>query len=341
MKASRLTALAVIALGVPAIAQGDVIATGVDINYFGYSGATALFRADLTGFDVGTIRAVSLLDAGSLVSSGDIFSGYDLDFIVFDRDGDLGTTDDQILPQAPPLTFVIPGVITRPWPGGNPPYSAPGPLFGLLADSSIDPAKSTLDARDAVVNFSVPAQAVENSHGWVSIGDGGIITAGFPLTSVGPGQDMFLFVGEVGPPPGGGNPAEECSIIMEVQAVVGADFVPVVAGPGSHDLEPGQWVNLDGNPPGGSASVESWLWDLDNDGQYDDGTGPVLTVSFEDMFVTFGPPQLGPHPVGLLIIREDDQQEEHPFNVNLIPEPAACALIAAILPCLLRRRRRH
>jgi len=45
----------------------------------------------------------------------------------------------------------------------------------------------------------------------------------------------------------------------------------------------GQVITLDGSGSyhqDSSKSIDSWAWDLDNDGQYDDASGPVVTVQF-------------------------------------------------------------
>ncbi len=57
----------------------------------------------------------------------------------------------------------------------------------------------------------------------------------------------------------------------------------------------GQNITLDGSgsfhqDPG--KTIDSWEWDLDNDGQYDDATGPIVVVSF---------PSLGSFVVGLRV----------------------------------------
>ncbi len=332
MKASRCAALAMVALGASVAARGDIVSLTVD--YSMHIGQTAVFRADLTGFNLGTIRAVTILDANSRSGSSEMFSGFDLDFVYFDRDGDVRTVDDQIhLIQR--LSFAIPGV-ARPAPDGHPRYPSPPVLFGLGLDGSIDHGKVALDARNAhfeldLLNYIV----LERSYGWVSLGDGGMITAGFPLISVGQGESMFLCVGDVGPPPPGGQADELSEGVIEVQVfAVGGSYVP------GYKLAPGQSVNLDGAPEGSDA-FDSWLWDLDDDGQYDDGTGALLAVGFEDLFVTLGL-DLGPHTIWLQRTANGDAKGQDPlsFDITLVPDPATWALLLAAVPCALRRRRK-
>jgi hypothetical protein len=105
-----------------------------------------------------------------------------------------------------------------------------------------------------------------------------------------------------------------------------------------YPLAPGGSVRLDGNPDG-SDEIDSWLWDLDGDGQYDNGTGAQLNVSFEDLFVTCNL-DLGPHTIRVLRTTDPDEQDTLSFDVVLVPDPASWALLLAALPCLLRRRRR-
>jgi len=57
----------------------------------------------------------------------------------------------------------------------------------------------------------------------------------------------------------------------------------------------GQTITLDGSASyhqDASRSIVSWLWDLDNDGNFDDASGPVVTTSFG---------AVGDYPVGLKV----------------------------------------
>jgi len=330
MNASRWVALAAVAMGASVAARGDLVP--LDMHYSTHIGQTAVFRADLTGFDLGTIRAVTILDGYSQSGSGEIFSGFDVDFVCFDGDGDVRTTDDQIhLLEG--LSFVLPG-LARPAPDGQPRYPSPPALFGLSLDGSIDHDRVALDARDAHFELdSLNYIMLDRSYGWVSLGDGGSLTVGFPLISIGGGEGMFLCVGDVGPPPAGERVDELSEGLVEVQTfAVGGSYVP------GYRLVPGGSVNLDGNPEG-SDEIDSWLWDLDGDGEFDDAWGARLAVGFEDLFVTCNL-DLGPHTIRVLRTADPDEEDTLSFDVMLVPDPASWALLLAALPCLLRRRRR-
>jgi len=334
MKASRWIALAVIALGLP-IARGDLVP--VTMTYHTQVDKTAVFRIDLTGFDIGTIRSVTVTDGNVQRGTGEIFSGFDLDFLVFDRDGDLSTTDDQIAPLRD-MSFVVAGLV-RPAPNGKVYYPpAPGPLFGLDAAGDLDHDKATLDTLDADYDVDLTKNLldVDSCEGWVSLGDDGMLAAGFPLVSIGSSESMFLFIGEVGPPPTAGDPDELSTASVEIQAfAVGSKYVP------GFELAQGQSVNLKGDDDGGE-EVASWRWDLDGDGQYDDAIGPMLGLSFDDLFLLFGV-DFGEHTIGLQRLTEagqEDSREE--FNIQLVPDPATWALLLAVGgPMVLRRRRRR
>ncbi|HUT00888.1 MAG TPA: PEP-CTERM sorting domain-containing protein [Phycisphaerae bacterium] len=338
MKASRWIALAVVALGVPLAARADIAQLQLSMQYHGQVGKTAMLRADLTGFDSGSIDTVTIADDPNWEpSTGEIFSGFDLDCVFFDRDGDLATDNDRIFPLGKPFVDVTPGV-ARPFPGGGGPYCPPypGPLFGLEADGSLNEATATLHLRDGAPDFTNPPASVVNSHGWVSLGDGGVILLGFPQISISAQESMFLFVGEVGPPGTGLPPDELAENLLYVQLFLGADFVPVIGGPGRWELASGQWVNLDGNTAADPQTV-SWLWDLDGDGEYDDAIGAVQAISFEALFSPMI--GLGDYTVWLQTTGTGGQQE-HPFTLSLIPEPASLGLLVAALPWIVRRRRK-
>ena len=65
-------------------------------------------------------------------------------------------------------------------------------------DVSIDFATATIGSRDAVYDAgSFPGLDPDTSDGWVTLGDGGSLTAGFSDITL-TGSSMYLFVGEVG-----------------------------------------------------------------------------------------------------------------------------------------------
>ena len=339
MNAQRLVAFVLAALSLAGVSLADTIPTPPMV-YHGHIDKTALWRADISAAAGGTIRAVTIVDTNQGGGSSGVFSGFDLDFVLFDRDGNFSTTDDQIKPLDSQLSFVVPGTVRKGAQSLYQPTAAhPGPLFGVAdGNGNIDHPTATLDTRDADFVFGVNNLSPDTSHGWVSPGDGGIIAVGFPLISIAPDANMFLVLGEVGPPREEGGGDELANAVTEIQLFVGAEIVPVVdEGPGQYDLGPGQWVNLDGNTPMGPPE-QQWQWDLDGDGQYDDGTGPLLAVSFDDMFVTYGQP-LGPNPIGLQTTGEHGEEEIYTFTINLVPDPATWLLLAPGL-ILVRRRRK-
>jgi len=330
----RLLTVALSVFGV-ATAQAEIVHVGMEA--YDQIGQTTLWRADLSGAD-GTIRAVAIKDLNTQGGSSGVFSGFDVDFLVFDRDGDLSTVDDRILPTENPLTFVgNDGTVRKGLDSIYKPTAAhPGRLFGLNEDNSIDFATATLGIADAVYLPGVQNLSVDTSNGWVSIGDGGSIRVAFPLTSVSSEGSLFLFLGDVGLRDEFGDGLGEIQLSVDVPKVSIFE--------GSYELGPDGKVNIDATLEGITAEVKDWAWDLDGDGDYDDGSGQVLGVSFDHFVNTLGmvDTQGNPLPSVQIAVRAamDGEAQEIPFTV-MLPEPAALTLLAVLsVPVLLRRRRK-
>jgi hypothetical protein len=160
-------------------------------------GQTRVFRGDLSSLGVGSVYSARVTDAGVLGGQTGVFSGCDIDFVVLDRDGDLSTTADRIVPFQTAATSVTPGSIRNPTTSPyQPTASHPGELFGLNTDGSIDFATATIGTRDASYNPITFLFTVDTSGGWVTLGDSGSLTAAFPDTTI--GSSLWLFVGEAG-----------------------------------------------------------------------------------------------------------------------------------------------
>jgi len=184
---SFLLSLSLVAIAAPAHAAS------LTITNLGVVGQTTIFKGDFTGTGLTQVGAVVLTDSNSGTGgSPGIFSGFDLDFLLLDLDGDFTTTGDQTT--ATSYLFVT--GTTRPTGDSNflPTVTHPGPVFGSLAANTIDPAWSTLTTRDASFPGGFNA---DNSTGWLTLGDGGQLTALFgPAFILGPSSALFF--GEVG-----------------------------------------------------------------------------------------------------------------------------------------------
>jgi hypothetical protein len=182
----------VIAIIVMTAAQVDAVS--VTMSPYGDVGQTRIFRGDLSGLGVGTVYSAMVTDAGTGGGQTGVFSGFDLDFLVLDADGNLATTGDQVLPLTA-LTSVTPGSIrdqaSSPY---QPTLSHPGSLFGCNTDGSIDFATASITACNAFYNELW--MAVDTSGGFTTLGDDGSLTAKFPDTAI--GSSLWLFVGETG-----------------------------------------------------------------------------------------------------------------------------------------------
>lgn len=180
----------------------------VGIDTTGTATSTRMYRADLFAAGLSQIGAITITDSNSGVGgSSGIYSGFDLDAMFLDADGDLTTTGDQF--GASSYVFT-PGSIRT---GGSAPPSPSGGLTnGSTATNAVDEAFATLESIDGLF-FST---------GSLTLGDGGSLTAIFdPEVMV--GTSMFLFVGEVS-----GDPGETVTGLVEIQET--APAVPLPAG---------------------------------------------------------------------------------------------------------------
>lgn len=158
----------------------------------GTVGGTSIFKADLTGIaDLTQIGSITILDDGTPVGGADgIFSGFDLDALFLDGDGNLATSADRYFA----TEFLFAAGTTRPTSVASLQSNAghPGPTFGSLNATTIDYAAATLNVYDAV-----SIADVNSAHGFLTLGDGGQIIANFNPT-IPVGASLYLMSGEVG-----------------------------------------------------------------------------------------------------------------------------------------------
>jgi len=147
---------------------------------------TAVFKANLGGIGA-EILSITIADSGTTTGgSGGQFTGFDLDAIK------LSTTDCATAACAAGATGLnvfdfLSGVVFTPGTQRSP---VDPKLFGTgSTGATVDNLIATLSAFDAVSSTTSP-------FGFVSIGDGGIIS--FNLTSPVSTTGLFLYVGEVG-----------------------------------------------------------------------------------------------------------------------------------------------
>lgn len=372
-----LLATATAWLGYPA-AQAEPIP--VTAGFYEQVGLTTVYRGQITWPELNTASMVFIEDTNAGKGSSGVFSGFDLDWVVFDRDGDLKTTWDQVLPlpgvpttitnrdgtkrtfsALPPagmVSTIVPGAVRK---GSSSIYQPttlhPGPLFGVLVDAAKaadDPGRFYVDADTATLgkldarytsgyNF-----AVNSSSGWVSLGDGGKISVPFPLTPLLPGEPMYVFIGEAGL-----KADEQPKPSVNVMVGVGTESPPVVRVVPWLPPERVQPIDLnhplalDGEVPElpTDPSKTSWRWDLNADGSFTEGVGPIVIVTYEYLTQTLGLAERK-YTLGVQITTEvqtpdgpQEQTETYHFNV-LIPEPATLSFLALGAVAALRRRRR-
>jgi len=168
----------------------SLLAVPITLTPDGTVGANVLiFRGNLTGLGLNEVGSITVVDDGTPVGGGaGIFSGFDVDALFLDTDGNLATANDRFFASS----FQFTAGATRPTtsPHELPSVAHPGPTFGSLNASTIDLATATLNTLDAVDIGNV-------QDGELTLGDGGTLTANF-IPGVPIGTTLFLLVGEVG-----------------------------------------------------------------------------------------------------------------------------------------------
>jgi len=170
-------------------------ATMVNVSWYADVGMTRVWRAEVKSLITGPVSTIIIKDSLFVQGADGVFSGFDVDFVLMDEDGDLSTTGDQILPFLDTSCFVVPGNVTNQ--AGSPyqPTAAhPGVLFGLNTDDSIDHLTATLGVLDADPYID---NGVDSCSGAVSLGEGGSLYAEFSTASVS-SDHLYLFFGEAG-----------------------------------------------------------------------------------------------------------------------------------------------
>lgn len=157
----------------------------------GVGNDTQVWYAHLDGLGLTQVGSIIVNDSNSgFGGSPGIFSGFDLDALFIDVDGSLATAADRYF--ASSFLFNVGTTRSTSDPGMLPNASHPGPTFGSLNATTIDFAAATLNAFDGVSIANVNSAA-----GFLTLGDGGSITANFspevPISGT-----LYLMLGEVG-----------------------------------------------------------------------------------------------------------------------------------------------
>lgn len=181
--------LSLVALAYGTVASATIVP--VTFTHVGFVGGSGVFAADLSGTGLGQIQSIKVTDnnGGSAGASG-IFSGFDLDALFLDADGNLATTGDQTF--AANFMFIAGSTRGTADPALLANAAHPGPTFGSLNGSTVDLGTATLNAVDGI-----SIADVNQANGFLTLGDGGILTAIF-APPVGFSGSLFLMTGEVG-----------------------------------------------------------------------------------------------------------------------------------------------
>jgi hypothetical protein len=177
-------------LGLASISAGAVPVT---LTNEGVEGQTTIFRAALGGLGLTQIGSLVITDSNSGTGgSPGVFSGFDLDFVFLDSDGNYATTGDRVFGSV--FAFTTGAIRPTADPAFQPTAGRPGPTSGSLAANTINAGLATLNTRDG----SFPAGFnTDNVFGWLTLGDGGSLGVGF-ASPVSISSSTALFLGEVG-----------------------------------------------------------------------------------------------------------------------------------------------
>lgn len=177
-------------------AAWSATASAVPLSFsnVGDDGQTTVYRAGLGGIGLSQLGSVVIADSNSGTGgSNGVFSGFDLDFVFLDLDGNYATTGDRVFGS---LFAFTTGTIRLPTTPGfdEPTLLRPGPTIGSSATNTIDSAWATLNVRDG----SYPGVFnTDNVFGWLTLGDGGLLAVDFGGAIALTGNEA-LFLGEVG-----------------------------------------------------------------------------------------------------------------------------------------------
>lgn len=306
----------------------------VSMEYYGEYGQTAVtsvFRGDLMSAGFSSVTGLTIVDSGIGGGSSGVFTGFDLDFVFFDVDGDLSTTSDQYKPLRSG-SFVNPGVVDKLGTSIYAPTEAhPGALFGLSGSGAIDWDTATLGQRDASYNFG-SSLSVDSSHGWLSLGRGGALMLNFSPISIGASGSLYLFIGDVGKSDEFVEGAVSVLVPEHTTTVPTGGETPT----GPATILPGQSLSIDAS---GEGLGVNFLWDLDGDGEYDDAAGPAPTLTYEYLTQILGLGN-GRHNISVQVEYGDGNVDRFDMDVDVVvPEPATLMLLAVGGAALLRRRR--
>jgi len=163
-----------------------LVATGAG----GTPADTAVYQAVIPS-SLGQVGSITIQDNANGAGAAGIFSGFDVDALFLDDDGNYLTTGDQHYGSN--FIFHAGGILPD---GGNPALEPdpahPGPTFGSLSGNSIDLATATLNTIDGN-----SIADVTQAFGFLSLGEGGTLTANFS-PGVPVGASLYLITGEVG-----------------------------------------------------------------------------------------------------------------------------------------------
>ncbi|HUT59144.1 MAG TPA: PEP-CTERM sorting domain-containing protein [Phycisphaerae bacterium] len=323
----------------------------VSLDVLGLAGVTTVYRADLGAIlsSIGgtiTITHVAVVDGNSQYGSNGVFTGLDLDFVLFDYNGVLDGNEFGVIGS----TLINAGDVRN---AAGSPYQPttlhPGPLFGTTVSGQLDANTAMLGVHDGYFVPGVSLLSVDTSHGWCTLGDRGhIITTIQGVTyssgeAAGSGEDLFLLIGDVG------MADEHLEVYVQLDVQASQEYIPLVLDLGGpYVILSEQTLVLNAGMTPMDQGIISWTWRIDGvevPGAYKDGNDPWSAhVPFGYLFANHYDPNDPDHMVELEVLTGDGRSEDGTtglFIATDVPEPAAVSLLSLAAAAILRRRRRR
>lgn len=134
------------------------------------------------------------------------------------------------------------------------------------------------------------------------------------------------------------------AVLIAAPAAAGFIQQPVADANGPYVITLGDDLTLDGSGSVDPFSIDAWNWDLDFDGQYDDASGEMVTLSggtnYDGFFGALSDGDM--RTVGLEVVCGvcETTTDSTTASVSFVPEPVAALLLAIALSTFGGRRRR-
>lgn len=135
------------------------------------------------------------------------------------------------------------------------------------------------------------------------------------------------------------------SALVASPAAAGSIDQPIANANGPYTITIGDDLLLDGSGSIDSSFIDSWDWDLDDDGLYDDASGEMVTLlgatNYDGVFGTVSDGDM--RTIGLRVTCGfcTLQSDVNSSSVTFMPEPGGALLVGIALTAAASMRRRR